>query len=55
MNLMLTQGNALRIPRPEKKKNVPGRVTHSFHAARKEKGVTDLPMFSTPVEELGDV
>ncbi len=28
-----------------KNKNVPGQTTHSLHAARKEKGVTDLPMF----------
>ena len=28
-----------------KNKNVPGQTTHSFHATRKEKGVTDLPMF----------
>ena len=35
-----------------KNKNVPGRQIHSFHAARKEKGVTDLPMFMcTPMEE----
>ncbi len=40
-----------------KNKNVPGQTTHSIHAARKEKGVTDLPMFEelcTPMEELDD-
>ena len=28
-----------------KNKQVPGRQTHSFHEARNEKNVTDLPMF----------
>jgi len=28
-----------------KNKHVPGRQTHSFHAARKEKPIDDLPMF----------
>ncbi len=37
-----------------KNKNVPGRKTHSIHDARKEKGITDLPMFEelcTPMED----
>ena len=53
MNLMLTQGNALRIPRPEKKRNIPNILSKRYWDALEAWGkakkdgasVTDLPMF----------
>ena len=36
MNLMLTQGNALRIPRPEKKRNIPNILNKKYWEMMRE-------------------